>query len=68
MDVAGTPAALFGLELATCNVHLMQGGSDTGRQHAGAVGEHDKALLASHDAFIHAAPVTLALVIDLWSR
>lgn len=65
---AGTPAALFGLKLATGNMHLVQGGRDPSRQHAGAVGEQEEALLVSHDAFIDTAPVTLALVIDLWSR
>lgn len=53
------------LELATDDVHLVQGGVHALGQHAGAAGVHVEAAVVADDRLVHAALVALALVVDL---
>lgn len=61
----GPPAALPLFEPATGNVHLMQGGLHSLGQHSWAVGEHVEPAFVADDGFVHAAFITLALVVGL---
>lgn len=60
------PAALLMVKLATDDVHLMHGGVQPPRQHAGTVGVHVETAFVAGNGLVYAALVALALVVCLW--
>lgn len=59
------PATVPVVKLTTGNVHLVQGGVHSLRQHAWTGGVHVEAAFVGSDGLVHTALVVLALVVSL---